>query len=331
MNAVSNYRSFALSWGNTAAVDDLLFKKILRISLVVMVLLSLVFSILPAPKKTIDDIPEVPQRLARLVLQPKPPPPPPPKLKPVKKVAPKPVEPPKPKPVVKPKPKPVPKPAPVAKKPEPPKVAPAPSARDVAKQSGLLAFKDDLADLRSNSVTSSLNRTTLKSGDTQSTATKTSRSIITANSTRGSGGIQTAAVSRNAGGSGLAGRATTQVSSPVGNGGGGGGGTASQRTGGSGGASRTIEDIQIVFDQNKGRIYGIYNRALRRNPTLQGKVVLKLTIQPSGKVSDCQVVSSELNDSDLESKLVRRIKLIDFGAKDVAVMTVTYPIDFLPS
>ena len=82
---------------------------------------------------------------------------------------------------------------------------------------------------------------------------------------------------------------------------------------------------------NKAAIYALYNRALRQDPSLQGKVILKLTILPSGRVTACEVVSSELRAPDLERKLAARVRLFDFGAKDVGVMVVTYPIDFLPS
>ena len=87
----------------------------------------------------------------------------------------------------------------------------------------------------------------------------------------------------------------------------------------------------MIFDRNKGAIYSIYNRALRQNPTLQGKVVLQLTITPSGKVSRCTVVSSELDDAALGDKIAQRVKLFDFGAEDVNEVTITYPIDFLPA
>jgi hypothetical protein len=39
----------------------------------------------------------------------------------------------------------------------------------------------------------------------------------------------------------------------------------------------------------------------------------------------------ELRVPDLERKLVARVRLFDFGEKNVGVMVVTYPIDFLPS
>jgi hypothetical protein len=46
---------------------------------------------------------------------------------------------------------------------------------------------------------------------------------------------------------------------------------------------------------------------------------------------DLRIVSSELRNEDLERKLLARIRQFDFGAKDVDVMQVTWPVDFLPS
>lgn len=109
------------------------------------------------------------------------------------------------------------------------------------------------------------------------------------------------------------------------------GGSAGGKGKGDKAAGRSIEEIQMVFDRNKGSIYSVYNRALRNDPTLQGKVVLKLTIAASGKVTQCSVVSSELNDAELAGKITSRVKMFDFGAKDVSEVTITYPIDFLPA
>ena len=101
--------------------------------------------------------------------------------------------------------------------------------------------------------------------------------------------------------------------------------------GSSGKASRSLEEIKLVFERNKGSIYAIYNRALREDPGLQGKVVLELKISPSGTLSDCRIVSSELKSPELEAKLLARIRQFDFGAKDVDQMIVSWPVDFLPS
>jgi TonB family protein len=180
------------------------------------------------------------------------------------------------------------------------------------------------------------------------------RSMITSNATNGSGGINTAGYSKNTGGGGLAGQSLTMVEGVIGGGGGGGaggggsrgrgdgtgsgvggaggnGGGGSLTKGGSGKASRAIEDVRLVFERNKGSIYAIYNRALRDEPGLQGKVVLKLTIAPSGGITDVRIVSSELKMPDVEQKLLARIRTFDFGAKDVNEMVVNYPLDFLPS
>jgi hypothetical protein len=43
------------------------------------------------------------------------------------------------------------------------------------------------------------------------------------------------------------------------------------------------------------------------------------------------VVSSELGDEDLESKLVQRVRMFRFEAKDVEAITTTKPIDFFPA
>ena len=136
-------------------------------------------------------------------------------------------------------------------------------------------------------------------------------------------------MSRNTGGGGLQARETTQVASPVEGFAEAGG--AAQRTGASDKGSRSREEIERVFDANKGRIYTLYNRALRENPGLQGKVVLRLTIASDGRVTFCEVVSSELNDPDLEQKLVQRVMLFQFEPRDVESITTTKPIDFFPA
>jgi TonB family protein len=217
-------------------------------------------------------------------------------------------------------------------------------ARQKASRSGLLAFKDELSDLRDNAVAAKLDKS-LKPGpglgagvgpgvgaSTKGPAMGSgARAIITSNAASGSGGIQVSKLSQGTGGGGLAGRSTTQVNSPIGGGGGGGGGGGNLQRGGSGKASRSLEEIRLVFDRNKSALYALYNRALREDPTLQGKVVVKLTIAPTGQVVGCEMISSELRAPEFERKILARIKQFDFGAKTVEVMVVTYPVDFLPS
>lgn len=326
MSASVFYYRATLPW--TMQKEDERFRLILLVTLLVLTLLGAMLAWVPVPPPSREDI-VLPPRLAKLIVQEKPKPPPPPVVEPVE---------PPPAPAVEEKKvesKPAPEPPrrePPPEKAAPPEPAPPqPSARERAARAGLLALRDELADLRTDTVASALESQPLrKSAAADSTPGDTSRSIITSQAVAGgSGGINTSRLSRDTGGTQLAGRETTRVTTPVGEAAAGGGTEAA--TGKSGPApARSSEEIQMVFDRNKGTLNAIYNRALRQNPTLAGKVVLKLTIAPDGTLSQCELVSSELNDPDLERKLIARVQLFDFGKKSAAPTTITYPIDFFP-
>jgi protein TonB len=327
------YRMAVLPW-TVSEEEERRFRRILKRVLLACALLCLIMPWLPVPKVDRTQPEELPPRLAKLLLEREPTPPPPPVRRAEPEAKPQP-EGTKPEPA---------KPVPEARKPEPNK-APGErieAARRRASGVGLLAMRNEIADLRSAPVATQFQKD-IKPGPGVGSGSGPgvgagkspglpSRSLITSNASGSSGGINTSSLSRDTGGGGLAGRSTTAVQGVMGgDGGGGAGGGGTVRRGGSGKASRSIEDIKLVFDRNKGSIYTIYNRALRDDPTLQGKVVVKLTIASSGQVLDCQIVSSELRSPDLERKLLVRIKQFDFGAKAVDTMVVTYPIDFLPS
>jgi len=94
---------------------------------------------------------------------------------------------------------------------------------------------------------------------------------------------------------------------------------------------RSEEDIAYVVDKNKSKLHAIYRRARRSDPGIQGKIVLEITILPSGKVESVRINSSELQNAKLEARIIARVKQFDFGAQTVKKVTVTYPIEFLPS
>jgi hypothetical protein len=188
----------------------------------------------------------------------------------------------------------------VAEEPPAPEPEPEVDYQQVAReqaQAALLPFTEDLAALADSDI---LEKVVDERPLTASVgrAARNERSMITSKVGTASAGISTANMSRNTGGSGLAGRNTTAIESPVASVGQSAGGA--RRTGSSGKASRSREEIELVFDKNKGAIFALYNRALRMDPTLEGKLVLRLTIAPSGEVTFCEIVSSELGDADLE-------------------------------
>jgi protein TonB len=298
------YRLYELPWSPTEEVERR-FRIILRNAFIVFALLALLITLLPTPEKAQVRAPDIPDRIVKLVIEKKPPPPPPPpKIEP--KETPKPVE-------------------KIEPKPQPPK----PDARQKAQNSGLLKLQDQLADLRDNSVLDKAAMTKNLSGKVGET-TSAERSLITSKVGASSGGINTSALSRGygSGAGSLTGHTTTQVTSST---------LAAQaddgvkRGSGSTKAARSREEIELIFDRNKGAIYALYSRALRDNPELKGKVVLELTIAPTGEITQCRIVSSELNNEELERKLVARVKSFRFEARDVESITTTKPIDFFPA
>jgi TonB family protein len=312
-------REYELPWTSSSGQEQK-FRRLLAIVFAALFFLGVVWPFLPTPDVDPNAIEEIPPRIAKLMLEQKPPPPPPPK---VKEPEPEPIK----DPIKEPEPQKV-----VEKKPDPPKPEPEPIdvqkvAREQA-QAALMPFAEDLAALADSSVLEKLADQRPLTGSVGQEV-RNERSMITSKAGTASGGINTANMSRNTGGSGLAGRSTSQIESPVAAVGQSAGGA--RRTGESGKASRSREEIELVFDKNKGAIFALYNRALRADPTLEGKLVLRLTIAPSGEVTFCEVVSSELGDEDLESKLVQRVRMFRFEAKDVEAITTTKPIDFFPA
>jgi periplasmic protein TonB len=296
------YRKYELPWEMRPEEQER-FHRFLWIGCGVLAFFTILFVLVPTPKLERNET-SIPERLARVMIE--------------QQVKPKP-----PPPKVEEKPKPVAKPVPV-----PVPIDRTEMARRKAQRSGLLKFQDELADLREEiPVDTAPTRNLTGSVGADSHA---ERSLITSKVGVGSGGITSADVSRGygSGAGSLTGPQATRVSSAILRGA---SGSESTRTGVSGKAARSREEIELVFDRNKGAIYALYSRELREHPELQGKLVLEFTIAPSGEVTMCRVVSSELGDADLERKIVARVRLFHFEPKDVAPITTTKPIEFFPA
>jgi TonB family protein len=311
--------SLALPW-SISAEDERRFRKILTITLALTIALGIALPLLPVFKKPVEQAVELPPRVAKLIFEKHTEPKPKPKPKVVEKK-------PEPKPEAAKKPKPLPKKTPpkVARKPEPkkPPVDAIEQARKKASSAGLLALQDSLADLRDQNIDELNGGRRLSTSGAQ--ARKTERALITSRVGAGSYCINTSTMSRDTGSTHLVARTATEVKSSIAT------SSLKKKSKSDRNASRSQEDIQIVFDKHKGAIFNIYNRALRSDPSLEGKVVFRLTIAPSGQVTAISVVSSDLGNETLERKLLARIKMINFGAKPVDTVTLTYPIDFLPA
>ncbi len=301
---------FSLPWEN-ASSDRIIFKKWLMGSLAFVLVIGLVMPWLVLPEIERAELEQLPPQLARIVLE-----------KPVLKIPPEPKRLEAPEPREKEQ-----KEAPrrkeelVAK--AEPKVA---KAKETAALSGLLQFKDAFVDMRQAVDVSALQDTAAIQSGAGSAAT-VDRSILTSKHATRSAGVNVAALSRETGGVALAGRETTKVDAP-------------ENVAGTGGVrkprpvnsrDRSIEEIRRVFDSNKGSIFAIYNRTLRSRPALQGEVVLELVIAPNGQVVECTVVASEIDDQIMIDKIVNRVRLFNFGSRDVRRTKIRYPVHFLPT
>jgi outer membrane biosynthesis protein TonB len=286
--------------------EDRRFRLILVQTLLICLAMAAITSYIRIPVPEVESAAELPPRRVRLLTEPPPA-------------------------AARPQSVPVPAAPPPMQAPAEPAPAPPPpvTPRQKAAASGVLAMKDALTELRSRTP-----RTGARGGE-QSAApaapgqAETARpSALTADLTRGSDGITGGVAHRS-----VLGDASLPEGerAPLG----GGGGEASAPTGGVSGASpgpvRSREEIQEVLDRNKGAMYRLYNRALQNDGSLQGKLVVSLSIAPAGHVTRCVIVSSDLGAPALEVQLVALISGIDFGNKPgVPPVTTRVPIEFFP-
>jgi TonB family protein len=297
------YRSFRL-W-DLDAEQERSFRRLWMTLLAIGVVLALIVSLVPVPERASLAQPTIPPRLAKIVIEREAPPPPPP---------PPPVEQEKKPEVEQPRPEPQPE-----------------QRREQARrraEAQLASVRDELASIR-ESLAMPVTETRNLTGSVGAQG-RAERSLITSRAGTGSSGVVSAGGGSRGFGSGagnLAEHSTGTVQSAVAS------AAATAATvsrGSSGKPGRSAEEIEQEFERNRSAIYSLYLRALRERADLQGKVVLEFTIAPEGNVTACRVLSSELDHPELENRICARVRGFRFAARDVAAVTTTKPIDFLP-
>jgi hypothetical protein len=315
-------RPLVMSW-TRGGEDDRRFRKSLGIALTICLLFAVLLPLIRLPSRQTPDDTQKQDRLVMMIErkpQPKPPEqqplPPPPKV-----AQQKPVE------------QPAPRLAPKPRKEEPEKGSAGEGPGEPAiPQQGLLALREKLDAMKDAQVAPELGAQARINNASDNSVGRPQRAMLTTSAPGSSGGINLAALSRNIGSAGGGARgmhagtlthATSNIAAVAPGG--------DHPLKGGPGPSRTDEEIQIVFDRYKASLYRLYNRELRKDPTLQGKMNLRLTIEPDGTVSLCVLQSTDMNAPELSAQIVERVKGFNFGAKDVPAITIVYPIDFLPA
>jgi hypothetical protein len=303
-------RHSIMPW-TTGGEDDQRFRKALAASLLIGLLFGSLLPLIDLPLPESWEVIEVPERFTRLIQER---PPPPPRIQ--EETRPE-------------EPKPLEETPLLAEEGTPQPASDQPPKKNVASK-GILAFREKFSALAERDSMAQLGAQARISRSGETASGRPQRSMVTTSAPGSSGGINLASLSREVGGGpgqGLEGVAVARATSSIGGVGG------NDRPLSSGpGSSRTDEEIQIVFDRHKAALYRLYNRELRRDPTLQGQMVLRLTIEPDGSVSFCELQSTDMKAPQLASQVVDRVKIFDFGAKEgVPALTIVYPIDFLPA
>jgi outer membrane biosynthesis protein TonB len=315
------YRTLIMPWAR-GTEEDQRFRTNALASLFVALALGWLFSSIALPIPERSQLVEVPERVSKLVREERvPPPPPAPSEEPIPDE-----DIPEPDPELAEE---IPEETPEAV--EQPLVAEAApeDTKEKVKSKGILAFRDSFASRANLDTRAQLGSQARISSAGEDSVGRPTRSMVTTNAPGSSGGINLASISRDVGGGGqgIDGVQVSRVASSIG------GGEGPDRPLSAGvSAGRTDEEIQIVFDRYKAALYRLYNRELRKDPTLRGQLVLRLTIEPDGSVSLCQLQSSDMDAPILAQQVVDRVRTFDFGAKDdIVAMTIIYPIDFLPA
>jgi len=323
-------RSMVMPW-TRGVEEDQRFQRAFAISAVVALLLGFAIPFIDLPIPERSQLIEIPERVAKLVEMNRPKP-----EEITQPVAEEPEPEPEPEEPEEPEPEEL-----VAEEVVPelseepaPQVAEAPQevdTREQVKSKGILAFRESFASRAENRTRPRLGAQAQVSSAGAEAVGRPSRNMVATNAPGSSGGINLASISRDvgggAGGGAIGGVEVTQVASSIG-----GNGTANRPFAGTPSAGRTDEEIQIVFDRYKAALYRLYNRELRKDPTLRGQIVLKLTIEPDGSVSFCELDSTDMDAPALAQQIVTRVSGFDFGAKeDILAVTIVYPIDFLPA
>ena len=89
-------------------------------------------------------------------------------------------------------------------------------------------------------------------------------------------------------------------------------------------------DVARVVNKRLGAIKGCYERGLKRNPGLQGKITIRFTISGSGRVTTARATLNQLNP-EVGACITGAFKRFRFPPPDGGEVTFEYPFLFTPA
>ena len=97
---------------------------------------------------------------------------------------------------------------------------------------------------------------------------------------------------------------------------------------GTGLGKRSEDSVRRVMLNYTGRLTYIYNKYLKHQSDLGGKMVVEVVIAASGAVSSVKLISSSLNKPEFERETLNFVRRWKYEAIDEGTVTVTYPLVF---
>jgi TonB family protein len=97
-------------------------------------------------------------------------------------------------------------------------------------------------------------------------------------------------------------------------------------------SSRSAEEIAELVAGKRSQVMYIYNKHLRNDPLLMGRVEIALIVHPSGRVSDVEIVSSNMYSPAFELELARAVEQWRFGSvsENEGPLPIQLPFSFSP-
>jgi TonB family protein len=92
--------------------------------------------------------------------------------------------------------------------------------------------------------------------------------------------------------------------------------------------ARNEQSLYKVLSQNIGRLQYIYEKFLKTNPDIRGKVEVEVTINPDGRIANVVVLSSEIPLQEFQQQIRDAIRRWKYEAIAQGQMKVVYPIVF---
>ncbi|MCX7945296.1 MAG: TonB family protein [Deltaproteobacteria bacterium] len=87
--------------------------------------------------------------------------------------------------------------------------------------------------------------------------------------------------------------------------------------------------INAIIKSKQKALQDCYERELRKNPNLSGKIVVRFTIGEDGKVTDVRIESDSMGSAEVADCLISRIRRWIFPKPDEGSVTVSVPFVFV--